>query len=91
MARAGRYGDAVHYLLFRSFQDISARLKKSVRPAWTSREILREVPMRGTALDALTLLVNTVERSEFAGGTILATEFDACRSHYQRFVQDIAA
>jgi hypothetical protein len=90
LATAGRYGEAVHFLLFRSFQDLSMRLKTSVRPAWTSREILNEVPLKPSAISALTLLVNTVERSEFAGREIYAHEFEQCRADYQRFVQDIA-
>jgi hypothetical protein len=90
LANAGRYGEAVHFLLFRSFQDLSTRLKNSVRPAWTSREILKEAPLNPNAVSALTMLVNTVERSEFAGREIYAHEFEHCRAEYQRFVQDIA-
>jgi hypothetical protein len=91
LAQQGRYGEAVHFLLFRSFQDLVNRHRSKVRPEFTSREILREVPLRATAATALTTLVATVERSEFAGSEIYAHDFELCRAGYQNFVQDIAA
>ncbi len=91
LAVQGRYGEAVHFLLFKSFQDLMSRHRSKVRAAFTSREILREVPLKANAATSLTMLVDTVERSEFAGAAIYAEDFERCRAGYQHFVQDIAA
>jgi Domain of unknown function (DUF4129) len=91
MAAEGRYAEAVHFLLFSSFDDIRRRLQAVLKPAWTSREILRDVPMRPTATAALNVLVETVEDSEFAGRDISADDFRRCRDTYARFVSEVAA
>ncbi len=91
MAASGRYAEAVHFLLFSSFDDIRRRLNTALRPAWTSREILRDVPMRGSAQSALSLLVDTVESSEFAGAPIGSADFYRCRDSYAQFVSEVTA
>jgi Domain of unknown function (DUF4129) len=91
LAAQGRYAEAVHFLLFSSFEDIRRRLQAVLRPAWTSREILRDVPMRPSATAALNVLVETVEDSEFAGRSISADDFSRCRDTYARFVSEVAA
>ncbi len=91
LASQGRYAEAVHFLLFSSFDDIRRRLNTVLRPAWTSREILRDVPMRGSAQTALSMLVDTVETSEFAGQQIGSADFYRCRDSYARFVSEVAA
>jgi hypothetical protein len=91
MAAQGRFAEAVHFLLFSSFDDIRRRLNAVLRPAWTSREILRDVPMRTSATAALNVLVDTVEESEFAGRAISAQDFTRCRDTYARFVAEVAA
>jgi hypothetical protein len=91
MAEQGRYADAVHFLLFSSFDDIRKRLNTALRPAWTSREILRDVPLRSNAQTALSMLVETVESSEFAGRDIGPSDFYRCRDTYALFLTEVSA
>lgn len=91
LAAQGRYAEAVHFLLFSSFDDIRRRLNTVLRPAWTSREILRDVPMRNSAQMALSMLVDTVETSEFDGQEIGSADFYRCRDSYAQFVAEVAA
>jgi hypothetical protein len=91
LAAEGRYAEAVHFLLFSSFDDIRRRLNTALRPAWTSREILSEVSLRGSAQTALSQLVDTVESSEFAGRPIGSADFSKCRDSYARFVSEVAS
>jgi hypothetical protein len=90
MAARGHYGEAVHFLLFSSFDDLRRRLRTALRPAWTSRDILRDVPLRTTANNALTILVDTVEISEFAGHSIGHREFTRCKESYAQFLAEVA-
>jgi hypothetical protein len=91
LAEQGRYAEAVHFLLFSSFDDIRKSLNTALRPAWTSREILRDVPLRSSAQTALSMLVETVESSEFAGRDIGSVDFYRCRDTYAKFVTEVAA
>lgn len=85
LAAQGRFGEAVHLLLFRSIEDLSGRRPGAVRPDLTSRDIadLDVVPAEPRA--AFARLAQTVERSFFGGRAVNAEVFQAARGDYQAF------
>lgn len=82
LADAGRYTEAIHYLLFRSVEDIARRRPALNRPALTSRELaataLLPEPVRRLFADIAAL----VERSVFGGCAVAGEEWQAARAAY---------
>jgi hypothetical protein len=85
LAEAGRHGEAIHLLLYRSIDDFGARRPGSVRPALTSRDIASLPTMPETARDAFTRIAEAVERNVFGGRPVAAGDFARCRSDYEAF------
>ena len=74
LAAEGRFGEAVHLLLFRSIEDIDA-LTMPAKPALTSRDILDLRALPSAARAALSRLVTTVEWNFFGGRPVDAALF----------------
>jgi len=85
LAAEGRFGEAVHLLLFRSIEDIDAKRPHAVKPALTSRDILDLRALPSAARAALSRLVTTVEWNFFGGRPVDAADFSACRRAYEEF------
>lgn len=85
LAAAGRFGEAVHLLLFRSIEDLSGRRPEVVRPALTSRDIARIEAMPGPARSAFSRIAEVVEKSFFGGRPVGQAEFAECRRAYEAF------
>jgi hypothetical protein len=85
LAAAGRFGEAVHILLFRSIEDIGARRPEAVRAALTSRDIVEAAPLSDTGRAAFRVIAEAVERSFFGGLPVVREEFERCRARYRDF------
>lgn len=85
LAAEGRYGEAIHLLLFRSIEDIDAKRPHAVKPALTSRDILDLQALPAAARRSLARLVTTVEWSFFGGRAVDESDFSACRRAYEEF------
>jgi hypothetical protein len=85
LAADGRYGEAVHLLLFRSIEELAANRPGSVRAALTSRDIVAAAPIPPGPREAFARIARTVERSFFGGRMVDAEEFAARRDDYETF------
>jgi len=85
LAADGRFAEAIHVLLFRSIEEIGGRRPGVVRPALTSRDIARDVPMPAAAASAFARMAGAVERSFFGGRAVGPDDFDVARADYQAF------
>lgn len=85
LAAEARFAEAVHLLLFRSIEEISAKRPGSVRAALTSRDIVAAAPIPSGPRDAFARIARTVERSFFGGRAVDAEEFAARRADYEAF------
>lgn len=85
LARAGKYAEAVHLLLFRSINDIQQRLEGGVPRSLTAREIgsLRHLPER--AKRGLGPIIQIVEHSFFGGRDVDAAGWKTARESYEHF------
>lgn len=85
LAREGRFAEAVHLLLFRSIEDIQARLEGGVPTSLTAREIagLGRLPAR--AKRALAPIIKVVEHSYFGGQLVDAAGWQHARGSYEEF------
>ncbi len=85
LAKAGRFSEAVHLLLFRSIQDIQLKRGDGVPPSLTAREIggLSSLPER--ARGALSPIIAIVERSFFGGRDVDEENWKSARSSYESF------
>jgi len=87
LAAQGRYGEAVHKLLFRSIQDIGTAKPNMIRRSLTSREIADIPSLAPDTRHAFTLIAAEVERSHFGGQSLDKAAFERCRSAYAKFAQ----
>jgi hypothetical protein len=85
LAAAGRYGEAVRLILFRSIEDIDARWPGQVQPALTSRDIARLDILPGQARQTFSGIARVVEHSLFGGRPVSADGFAQCRGAYEAF------
>ena len=85
LAQEGRFGEAIHLLLFRSIDDLVGRRPGLVRPALTSRDIARLDQMPETARSAFARIADRVERTFFGGRPAGAQDFAAARGDYEVF------
>lgn len=85
LARAGKFAEAVHLLLFRSIEDIQTRLEGGVPKSLTAREIggLGRLPTR--AKQGLRPIIEIVERSFFGGRDVDADGWQQARASYEDF------
>lgn len=85
LAAEGRFGEAVHALLFNSIEDIQRFQPNHIRQAMTSREIAHLAILPPSARSAFSQIAAAVERSHFAGRQIGASVFADCRAAYSAF------
>lgn len=85
LAAQGRYAEAIHALLLRTIEELARTLPTSLPHAFTSREIVRRVPMPPRARDALSELVAAVELCYFGARMPGAAEYHTCRARFQEF------
>ena len=85
LAAAGRFGEAIHILLFRSIDDLAGRRPGLVRPALTSRDIARLEQMPLLARSAFARIAERVERSFFGGRPVGPEDFAHARGDYETF------
>ncbi len=85
LARAGKFAEAVHLLLFRSIEDLQTRLETGVPRSLTAREIgqLNHLPTR--ARTALGPIIRIVERSFFGGRDVDESGWTEARASYEEF------
>ena len=84
-AAEGKYGEAVHTLLFRSIQDIDLKRPNTIRRSLTSREIAGLDILTPATRDAFSLIGRVVENSYFGGQPIGQPDFQKCRDAYVQF------
>lgn len=82
LAAEGRYGEAVHTLLFKSIQDISDARPNAVRRSLTSREIGKLSVLSDAARSAFSSIAGLSERAHFGGSEIDASGFQDARAAY---------
>jgi len=85
LAKAGKFAEAVHLLLFRSINDIQQRLEGGVPRSLTSRESgsLRHLPERSKR--GLGPIIQIVEHSFFGGREVDAEGWKTARESYEHF------
>ena len=85
LAAAGRFGEAIHLLLFRSIDDLAGRRPGLIRPALTSRDIAGLDQMPAPARGAFGRIAEQVEHSFFGGRPVSADDFAHARGDYETF------
>jgi uncharacterized protein DUF4129 len=85
LAEVGRFGEAIHLLLFRSIEDLSAKRPGAIPVAFTSRDIATTAPMPEGARGAFARIAAAVEHSFFGGRAAQAEDFRRCRNDYAAF------
>lgn len=85
LAASGRFADAVHLLLFRSIEDISAWRGELVRPSYTARDIAGADALPAPAAGVFAGIVAQVERSLFGGRALGQEDWERARADYAGF------
>jgi hypothetical protein len=85
LAAEGRYGDAVHVLLFKSIEDIERHRPNRIKIAMTSREIAQIPILTAPARKDFARIADAVEVCRFAGQRIGQDIFAECRGAYLSF------
>ncbi len=85
LAAQGRYGEAVHVLLFKSIEDIQLHRPNRVKIAMTSREIARMPILTVPAAQSFARIAAAVEACRFAGSALGEEVFADCRTAYLNF------
>ena len=82
LAAEGRYGEAVHTLLFRSIQDIDRNRPNIVRRSLTSREIGGLSVLTSAARTAFSTIAGVSELAHFGGVSVNKAGFETARAAY---------
>lgn len=82
LAAKGRYGEAVHTLLFRSIQDIDRNRPNVVRRSLTSREIGKLSVLTAHARTAFSTIAGVSELAHFGGVAVNKSGFETAREAY---------
>jgi len=83
LAAEERWSEALHALLLQAIRVLSAGSPVTLRPSYTSRELLRLVPLSGEAQQAFAGLVRAVELSLFGGAQVGPDEYRENRERFQ--------
>jgi len=86
LAREGRFAEAIHILLLRTFQDLTRAAGVTIAPSWTSREVLGRIWLAPDAREALVDLVRMVELTWFGDDVPGEADWHRCRAQFDRFV-----
>ncbi len=82
LAGEGKYGEAVHTLLFRSIQDIDRNRPNVIRRSLTAREIGSLTILTLNSRQAFSTIAGVSELSHFGGTPIGKSGFDVARQAY---------
>ncbi len=82
LAEEGRYGEAVHTLLFRSIQDIDRNRPNVVRRSLTAREIGELTVLTREARTAFSTIAGVSELAHFGGEAVNKVGFEIARAAY---------
>ncbi len=85
LARAGRFAEAVHLLLFRSIEDIQQKIDGGVPRSLTAREIAGFERLPARARGALQPIIRIVEQSFFGGRQVDQDGWTTARTSYEDF------
>jgi hypothetical protein len=85
LAAQGRFDEAVHLLLRRSFDDIAATRPDWLTPASTAREISRLTALPAAARAAFGVIAREVERSRYALHPLGNPDWTRARDAYATF------
>jgi hypothetical protein len=85
LAAAGRFDEAAHLLLRRSFEDIAETRPDWLIPASTAREIARLPALPDAARAAFGVIAGEVERSRYALHPLGNADWTRARAAYARF------
>jgi len=91
LADAGRFDEAVHLLLRRSFDDIATARPDWLTPASTAREIARIATLPASARGAFAAIAGEVERSRYALHPLASGDWLRARAAYAAFAVPAAA
>lgn len=82
LAAEGRYGDAIHYLLFHSIDDIARRRPQLRRPSLTSRELASAALLPTAVRPLFAGIAGLVEKSLFGGRPVVCEDWHSARAAY---------
>lgn len=82
LAKAGRYGAAVHALLLRGISAIQDRFPRALAPAHTSRDIAALGALPPALRTVFSAIAGQAERAVFAKIPLGREEWEACRALY---------
>lgn len=91
LAAEGRYGEAVHTLLFRSIQDIDRNRPNVVHRSLTSREIGSLSVLTAKARTAFSTIAGVSELAHFGGISVNKSGFETARSAYAELTGQTSA
>lgn len=91
LAAEGRYGEAVHTLLFRSIQDIDRNRPNVVRRSLTAREIGGLGVLTPEARTAFSTIAGVSELAHFGGVSVNQAGFETARKAYADLTGQTAA
>lgn len=91
LAAEGRYGEAVHTLLFRSIQDIDRNRPNVVRRSLTAREIGGLSVLTVEARTAFSTIAGVSELAHFGGVSVNKAGFETARQAYAELTGQTAA
>jgi hypothetical protein len=85
LAGQGRYDEAAHLLLRRSFDQIRTAHPDWLQPASTAREIAALPALPGQARAAFAIIAGRVEASRYALRALVEADWQAARAAYAQF------
>jgi len=91
LAGAGRYGEAIHFLLLNGLEDVARRTSRRIPPALTNRELVLALPLAEALSGALSVLVRLSERSHFGGAALSAADYRLSREKFRLFALESGA
>ena len=84
LAGEGRFSEAIHVLLLKTFEQLLRVRGVGVAPGWTSREVLDRASYPGHAREALAGLVGAVETCTFAGRPASEDDYRICADRFRQ-------
>jgi uncharacterized protein DUF4129 len=82
LAAQGRYGEAIHLLLLRTFEVLARRMGSRLAPGMTAREAVARLTLPGSARPALADLVDAAETTTFAGRSASESDYLRCAERF---------
>jgi len=82
LAEQGRFGEAIHLLLLRTFEVLARRMGSRLAPGMTAREALARLVLPAPARPALADLVDAVETTTFAGRAASERDYRRCAERF---------